>query len=41
MWIPDWLKDRLIARAREHGHRLFMIGESERLETLTDLWRDV
>lgn len=39
MWVPDWLRDRLIARAGHHGQRPFIIGESDRLETVTDLWR--
>jgi integrase len=38
-WIPDWLRDRLVERSKVHGVRPFMIGQSERLETLTDLWR--
>jgi integrase/recombinase XerC len=38
-WIPDWLAQRLTQRAKEHGKRPFLIGESERLETVTDLWR--
>jgi integrase/recombinase XerD len=38
-WIPDWLRERLQHRAKEHGARLFIVGESNRLETVTDLWR--
>ena len=38
-WIPDWLAQRLKQRAKQHGHRPFLIGESDRLETVTDLWR--
>ena len=38
-WIPDWLVQRLTQRAKQHGPSLFLIGESERLETVTDLWR--
>jgi integrase len=38
-YIPDWLRDRLQARALRHGVRPFAIGQSDRLETLTDLWR--
>ncbi|WP_321476606.1 tyrosine-type recombinase/integrase [uncultured Paludibaculum sp.] len=38
-WIPDWVRDRLIARAKTHGQRPFITGDSERLETVTDLWR--
>jgi len=38
-WLPDWLVDRLKQRANQRGQRPFMIGASERLETVTDLWR--
>ena len=38
-WIPDWLRERLQQRAKVHGARLFIVGESDRLETVTDLWR--
>jgi integrase len=38
-WIPDWLAHRLTHRAKLHGQRPFLIGDSERLETVTDLWR--
>ncbi len=38
-WIPDWLCNRLFARAKRHGHTPFMVGKSERLDTVTDLWR--
>lgn len=38
-YIPDWLRDRLEARAERCGPRPFLIGKSERLETETDLWR--
>lgn len=38
-WIPDWLRDQLIELARERGARPFVIGLSDRLETVTDLWR--
>ena len=38
-WIPDWLAQRLTERAKQHGARPFLIGESDRLETVTDLWR--
>jgi integrase len=38
-WIPDWLAQRLTQRAKQHGLRPFLIGESDRLETVTDLWR--
>ncbi len=38
-WIPDWLATRLTDRAKRHGPRPFITGESDRLETVTDLWR--
>jgi integrase len=38
-FIPDWLRDRLIKRARASGTRLFVAGRSDRLETITDMWR--
>lgn len=38
-WIPDWLRDRLCELAKQRGSRPFVIGFSDRLETVTDLWR--
>ena len=38
-YIPDWLRDRLIARSRKHGRTPFIGGESRRLETITNTWR--
>lgn len=38
-YIPDWLRDRLNARGKRFGVRPFVIGQSDRLETVTDLWR--
>lgn len=38
-YIPDWLRDRLNARAKRCGVRPFIVGVSERLETVTDMWR--
>src|SRR5579884_4002478 len=38
-YIPDWLRDRLNARAKRYGARPFIVGRSYRLETVTDLWR--
>jgi integrase len=37
--VPDWLRDRLLARAKIHGARPFIVGSSFRLETVTNLWR--
>jgi integrase len=38
-YIPDWLRDRLSARAKRSGVRPFVVGHSDRLETVTDMWR--
>lgn len=38
-FIPDWLRDRLAARAKRCGVRPFIVGKSDRLETVTDIWR--
>jgi integrase len=38
-WVPDFVRDRLIRRAKLHGQRPFIVGRSERLETVTNVWR--
>jgi integrase len=38
-WLPDHVRDRLTARAKLHGPRPFIVGQSERLETVTNVWR--
>jgi integrase len=38
-YIPDWLRDRLLACVERHGQRPFITGRSERLETVTNIWR--
>lgn len=38
-YIPDWLRERLTIRANRCGARPFVVGQSERLETVTDMWR--
>lgn len=38
-YIPDWLRDRLKARAERFGERPFILARSERLETVTNIWR--
>jgi integrase len=38
-WVPDWVRDILLDRQRRLGSKIFQLGESERLETITDLWR--
>jgi integrase len=37
--IPDWLRDRLLARAKRCGNQPFMVGGSKRLDTVIDVWR--
>lgn len=38
-YVPDWLRDRLVARAARCGPRLFIPRHSTRLETATNVWR--
>ena len=38
-YIPDWLRDRLNDRAKRRGVRPFVVGQSDKLETVTDMWR--
>jgi len=38
-YIPDWLRDRLIRRSRTSGPTIFTMGESRRMETVTNTWR--
>lgn len=38
-YIPEWLRERLLARAVRFGDRPFIIARSERLETVTNIWR--
>jgi integrase len=38
-YIPDWLRECLTARAKRCGVRPFIVGQSDRLETVTDIWR--
>jgi integrase len=38
-FIPDWLCDRLNARAKEYGKKPFLIGGTKRLDTVIDTWR--
>jgi integrase len=38
-YVPDWLRDRLREREKRCGARPFIVGQSERLETVTDMWR--
>lgn len=38
-FLPSWLLDRLNDRAKKHGNRPFIVGRSERVDTITDTWR--
>jgi hypothetical protein len=38
-YVPDWLRDRLQARAERFGERPFIVARSDRLETITNIWR--
>ena len=38
-YIPDWLAERLRTRTKRFGPRPFVVGISDRLETVTDMWR--
>lgn len=38
-YIPEWLSNRLHTRAKRCGLRPFIVGKSDRLETVTDMWR--
>ena len=38
-YLPDWLRDRMNDRAKRFGNRPFIVGRSERVDTITDTWR--
>jgi integrase len=38
-FVPDWLQERLRARAARFGERPFIVARSDRLETITNIWR--
>ena len=38
-FVPDWLQERLRARASRFGDRPFIVARSDRLETITNIWR--
>ncbi len=38
-WLPERVRDRLTTRAKLHGSRPFIIGQSKRLQTVTNVWR--
>ena len=37
VYIPDWLRDRLRARAQQVGKQPFMVSRSKRLDSMTDI----
>ena len=39
-YIPDWLRDRLQSRAQRYGKQPFMTSRSQRLDGITDIWRE-
>ena len=39
VWIPNWLRDRLQAGAKQVGKQPFKISSSQRLDGMTDIWR--
>lgn len=38
-YVPDWLQERLKVRAARFGERPFIVARSDRLETITNIWR--
>jgi integrase len=38
-WIPDWLQERIRARAREHSPLIFGGHSTSDLNVITDIWR--
>lgn len=38
-YIPDWLRDQLNARVKEHGRRPFLKGSAKHLDTVIETWR--
>jgi integrase len=38
-YIPDWLRDRLLARATRHGAKPFLIGDAKHLDSVIETWR--
>lgn len=38
-YVPDWLQGRLRARVARFGDRPFIVARSDRLETITNIWR--
>src|SRR2546426_2420796 len=38
-YIPDWLRDRLHARAKRYGSKPFLIGNAKNLDSVIETWR--
>ncbi|HTX35734.1 MAG TPA: site-specific integrase [Bryobacteraceae bacterium] len=38
-WVPEWLQERIRARAREHGPLIFGDHKTEDMNVITDVWR--
>jgi hypothetical protein len=38
-WVPQWLQDRIRARAKLHGDYIFGSHTTKDLDVITDLWR--
>jgi integrase len=38
-WVPQWLQDRIRARAKQHGPLIFGVHTTKSLDVITDLWR--
>jgi integrase len=38
-YVPDWLRDRLLHRVKRYDRMIFLVGRSQRLETVTNTWR--
>lgn len=38
-WVPQWLQDRIRARAKQHGPYIFGEHTTKSLDVITELWR--
>ena len=38
-YVPDWLRDRLRARAKRCGPKPYLIGNAKHLDSVTEAWR--
>ena len=38
-WVPEWLQERIHARAREHGPLIFGEHQTKDINVITDIWR--